>query len=105
MSPRQLLHGWNWGQIVLPLAYAVLAVMLAGFVHSGLQGEYGLLEQRRARAVAHELEADLARVRENRRVLENLVTRLSPNSLDLELLDERARKVLGYIRPDELVVR
>jgi cell division protein FtsB len=36
--------------------------------------------------------------------LENLTKRLSANYLDLDLLDERARDVLGYVRPDEVVL-
>jgi cell division protein FtsB len=37
--------------------------------------------------------------------MENLTRRLSDQYLDLDLLDERARNVLGYIRSDEIVVR
>jgi len=36
--------------------------------------------------------------------LENRVIRLRPGSLDLDLLDERARIVLGFIAPDERVL-
>jgi pyruvate dehydrogenase E1 component alpha subunit len=35
----------------------------------------------------------------------NKTAQLSPQSLDLELLDEQARKVLGLARPDELLIR
>jgi cell division protein FtsB len=37
--------------------------------------------------------------------LENLTIRLSDGFLDLDLLDERARDVLGYVRYDEIVIR
>ena len=37
--------------------------------------------------------------------LENRVSRISDHNLDLDLLDERARLVLGLVRPDELIVR
>jgi cell division protein FtsB len=30
---------------------------------------------------------------------------MSDDYLDLDLLDERARKVLGMVRPDEIVIR
>lgn len=36
--------------------------------------------------------------------LESRVVRLRPGSLDPDLLEERARYVLGYVRPDESVI-
>lgn len=36
--------------------------------------------------------------------LENRVKLLRPSSLNLDMLDERARIVLGYVKPDEKVV-
>ena len=105
MSLWRRMCGWNWGQILAPVGYAALILLIATFLHSGLQGEYGLIEQRKAEAVARQLEAELVAIRAERRRLENLVTRLSADSLDLDLLDERARAVLGYARPDELILR
>ena len=37
--------------------------------------------------------------------MENLTHRLSDNFLDLDLLDEQARSVLGVLRADEIVIR
>ena len=37
--------------------------------------------------------------------MENLTRRLSDNYLDLDLLDQQARSVLGMIRADEIVIR
>ena len=36
--------------------------------------------------------------------MENKTRRLSDEYLDLDLLDEQARNVLGLIRPDEVIV-
>ena len=36
---------------------------------------------------------------------QNLTRRLSSASLDLDLLDEQARRVLGLGRPDEIIIR
>ena len=44
------------------------------------------------------IEAELARKR-------NLAHRLSDAYLDLDLLDSRGREILGYVRPDEIVLR
>lgn len=95
----------DWGQVVAPAFYIVLIAVLAAFAHSALQGEHGLAAQARAEALERELAAELAGIRAERRQLENLVTRLGPDYLDLELLDERARAVLGYVRVDEVVIR
>lgn len=39
-----------------------------------------------------------------RQTLENKVAMLRPGSIDPDLLEERARIMLGYQHPDELVV-
>jgi len=39
-----------------------------------------------------------------RMALENRVKLLRPGSLDLDMLDERARVVLGFVGPDERVI-
>lgn len=39
-----------------------------------------------------------------REALENRVKLLRPSSLDLDMLDERARVVLGFVKPDEKVI-
>lgn len=44
------------------------------------------------------VEAEVAR-------MENLTRRLSDTFLDLDLLDEQARDVLGMVRADEIVIR
>ena len=37
--------------------------------------------------------------------LENLTQRLSDDYLDLDLLDEQARDVLGLVRANEMIIR
>ncbi len=96
---------WDWGQIVAPAIYIVLIAVLAVFGHSGLQGEHGLGALRQAEVLERELTAELAGIGEERRALENLVGRLDGHNLDLDLLDERARAILGYVRREELVIR
>ena len=96
---------WDWGQIVTPLLYIVLIAFLAAFGHSGLQGEHGLAALNEAEALESRLTAELATIREERRTLENVVKRLDERYLDLDLLDERTRAVLGRVRREELVIR
>ena len=96
---------WDWGQIVAPAITIVLITVLAVFGHSALQGEHGLAALRQAEALEADLTAELAGINEERRALANLVGRLDERNLDLDLLDERARTILGYVRREELVIR
>ena len=96
---------WAWGQIVTPAIYILLIAVLAVFGHSGLQGEHGLAALHEAEAMERDLTAELADVIEDRRTLKNLVRRLDEHNLDLDLLDERARAMLGYVRREELIIR
>ena len=41
---------------------------------------------------------------QERVALENRVKRMRPNSLDVDMLDERARVVLGFVKPGEKVI-
>jgi cell division protein FtsB len=96
---------WDWGQFVTPAIYIVLIAVLAVFGHSGLQGEHGLVALHEAEALERDLTDELAAIRDERRAIKNLVRRLDEHNLDLDLLDERVRAVLGYTRREELVIR
>jgi cell division protein FtsB len=91
--------------IAIAATYVLLIGVIAIFAHSGLQGEHGLAAHREAEAEERQLRAELAQLRVEHDALGNKVLRLSDRYLDLDLLDERARAVLGLVRPDELVVR
>ena len=51
------------------------------------------------------LRVELTELRAERETIANKTRRLSSATLDLDLLDEQARKVLGLGRPDELIIR
>lgn len=81
------------------------ALVLAGLVNFGwsaLQGRYGVFALLRIEAEERALTRELAGLGEERERLENLTRRLSETWLDVDLLDERARAVLGHMREDEL---
>jgi len=88
---------------------AVVAMFVIGailqFGYGGVQGESGLRVGLAAETELKRKEAELAALRSERARLENLTARLSDAWLDLDLLDERARAVLGRARPDEIVIR
>src|SRR5690625_117284 len=92
-------------QIAISMAYIVLVGAVVIFAHAGLQGEHGLAAYREAEAETDRLASEFEQLRRERVRLENRVLRLSERHLDLDLLDERARAVLGLVREDELIVR
>ena len=105
MADRGSMGRWAWGQIAIPTIYIMLIAVLAVFGHSALQGAHGLAALHEAEALERELTAELAETGDERRTLKNLVWRLDERNLDLDLLDERARAILGYVRREELIIR
>jgi cell division protein FtsB len=87
-------------------AFAVVAIALMAYLaFAALQGEYGLFRLFQIEAQEKRLQAELGALRAERAAVENKTRRLSTETLDLDLLDERARKTLGLGRPDEILIR
>ncbi|MBE1293029.1 MAG: septum formation initiator family protein [Shimia sp.] len=88
------------------LAFFGIAFTLATyFSFAAVQGDYGLFRRVEILAEKQQLEAELALAQAEVAHMENLTRRLSDSYLDLDLLDQQARDVLGMIRADELVIR
>ena len=88
------------------LLYFLGALMLGlYFTFAAVQGDYGVFKRAEVRAEARALTQELELLRAEVTRMENLTTRLSDKYLDLDLLDEQARDVLGLIRTDEIVIR
>lgn len=75
------------------------------FTFASVQGDYGLFNRVRIDAEAAELREERARLAEQIAALENRTRRMSNEFLDLDLLDEQARSVLGLVRAEEVVLR
>jgi cell division protein FtsB len=87
------------------LFFGAAIVLGLYFTFAAVQGQFGLFNRVQVQAenvVLTErrdaLQAELA-------TYENRTRRLSDAFLDLDLLDERARSVLGWVRADEIVIR
>ena len=93
----------------LPVSAVVffIIMLLLGlyFAFAAVQGPSGLLRRVQLEAETAELVAERDRLASEVERMRNLTRRLSDQYLDLELLDERARDVLGLVRADELIVR
>ena len=88
------------------LLYYLGAIMLGlYFTFAAVQGQSGLFKRVEVRAEAIDLRSELSALQAEVARMENLTTRLSDTYLDLDLLDEQARDVLGLIRADEIVIR
>lgn len=88
------------------ILYLALAVSLGGyFTFAAVQGDYGVFRQVQIRAEAETTRAERDRLYDELAQMTNLTTRLSDRYLDIDLLDERVRDVLGYVRSDEIVIR
>ena len=75
------------------------------FTFAAVQGDYGLFKRIEVNAEGDALRLELAELQAEVARMENLTARLSDNYLDLDLLDQQARDVLGMIRADEIVIR
>lgn len=80
----------------------VLALYLT---FAAVQGSFGLFNRVQVQAETAELRTRRDRLEVELTQLRNKTTRLSDDFLDLDLLDERARDVLGLGRPDDVIIR
>ncbi len=88
------------------MCYYVLAFTLGGyFMFAAVQGDYGVFRRVQISSEALELTAERDKLTAELAQIKNLTHRLSDTYLDLDLLDQQARDVLGYVRGDEIVVR
>ena len=86
--------------------YMVLAFTLgAYFTFAAVQGDFGVFRRMQINAEAEALGTERDRLYAELGRMQNLTHRLSDGFLDIDLLDEQARDVLGYMRADEIVIR
>ena len=91
-----------WGMIA-GIAFAMALGMY--FTFAAVQGDYGLFRRAEILNEAAKLETELAGLYAEIASLENLTRRMSDNYLDIDLLDQQSRDILGQIRADEIIIR
>jgi cell division protein FtsB len=87
---------------IAPQAVAACAALY--FVYHAVQGERGVLAWVRLQQDLTAVQETREQLVDEREELEQRVSLLRPDSLDPDLLEERARVMLNYTRPDEVVV-
>lgn len=86
----------------LSLIFIFLSIFIYLTYHA-LNGERGIIALVNLSNKFNKLENNLEQVRAQRIYLEHKVNLLRSESLDLDLLDEQARKILGYSKETEAV--
>ena len=92
----------SFGAIVF---FAIVFSLGTYFTFASVQGNFGLFRRIQIEADAKTLQRDIDALRIEVADLQNKTRRLSDDYLDLDLLDQQARDVLGLARGDEVVIR
>jgi cell division protein FtsB len=87
------------------LAAQLLGACVAGyFIYHAIQGDRGILAWLRVNQQLEAAQIELAQSATDRAALEQRVGLLSNSSLDLDMLEERARVMLNFSDPDDIVI-
>ena len=87
------------------LAAQLLGACVAGyFIYHAVQGDRGILAWLRVNQQLEAAQQELAQSAADRAALEQRVALISNSSLDLDMLEERARIMLNFSDPDDVVV-
>ena len=75
------------------------------FTFGAVQGDFGLFRRVQIEAEKQELIRERNDLERQLASIENKTRRLSDDYLDLDLLDQQARDILGVMRPNEIIIR
>ena len=78
--------------------------MLGYFAWQAERGPRGFTYQKNLTEQLQKLTTHLETIRGDHSILEARVAELRPDTIDPDLLDEMARKNLGFVSPDQIVV-
>jgi cell division protein FtsB len=84
-------------------AFAPALIMMA-LIYFGLHSSSGLVGLKELEGEAITLEALAHDVRAERLALETKISQLRPDNIEPDMLDERARRILGFSGRDEVVL-
>ena len=98
-----LLHEIKW-RLRRALGPIIGTLLIGYFSYHLVQGNHGLISYLQLKATVAEAEEIRDSLAERRAALEHKVLLMRPDSLDRDLLEEQARKMLNYGHADEVVV-
>ncbi len=82
----------------------ICMIVIGYFAYHAVYGRHGFIAWQSLRNRVDTLEQQYAEVKSARERLDRQVALLRPESLDPDLLDERARAALGFANPDDIVI-
>ena len=82
----------------------VCLILCLYFIIASFNGEFGVSAKYHLLAKEKVLANELNTINKETKIIKNRIKRLSNTSLDLELLDQQARIILGMIGEDEVIV-
>ena len=83
---------------------SVCLILCLYFIIASFNGEFGVSAKYHLLAKEKALVKELNTINKETKIIKNRIKRLSNTSLDLELLDQQARIILGMIGEEELIV-
>ncbi len=82
----------------------VCLILCLYFIIASFNGEFGVSAKYHLLAKEKVLANELNTINKETKIIKNRIKRLSNTSLDLELLDQQARIILGMIGEEEVIV-
>lgn len=82
----------------------ICACAVVYFAYHAIQGDHGLITYLRYGQYIGSLQTEYEQTVSKRESLEHRVMLLRSNSLDPDLLEERARDVLGFAHPNDQII-
>ncbi len=92
------------GVLIQLSLWTLIAALIGYFGYHGIHGERGLRAHRNFDAEIAVLTAQLSELEADRKKLQARVARFEPSSVDRDLLDEEARRNLGWLHPNDRIV-
>lgn len=83
---------------------AACITVMAYFIFHAVSGNAGLLAWQGYRAERASVETDAARVAASKAALQHQVALLDPRHVDRDYADERVRRDLGVVGPNEVII-
>ena len=83
---------------------SVCLILCLYFILASFNGEFGVSAKYHLLAKEKVLAKELDTINKETKIIKNKIKGLSNTSLDLELLDQQARIILGLIGEEELIV-
>jgi cell division protein FtsB len=90
---------------VRPLLLPLCCLFIMGyFAYHAVEGDYGLFALGKLKDRVASLDAELAKARVERQRMERQVALMRPESLDRDMIDERAREALNMANAKDIVI-